>query len=143
MKLYTGGTFDIPHIGHAIFFEECKYYFPKYQLIVALNTDEFVEKFKGKKPVFSYTEREKYLKEIRSIDKIIPNVGGEDSKVTILQEKPNVVVIGNDWLEKDYCKQMQFDASWLSEQRIALCYLPRYADISTTLIKRKMNESNK
>ena len=104
MKIYTGGTFDVPHIGHAIFFEECKFYFPNSQLIVALNTDEFVEEFKGKRPLFSYAERKDYLNNILSIDEIVPNIGGADSKVTILQQKPNAVVIGMDWLEKDYCQ---------------------------------------
>ncbi len=141
MKIYTGGTFDVPHIGHAIFFEECKFYFPNSQLIVALNTDEFVEEFKGKRPLFSYAERKDYLNNILSIDEIVPNIGGADSKVTILQQKPNAVVIGMDWLEKDYCQQMKFDAKWLSENKIALCYLPRYADISTTLIKSRMNKN--
>ena len=138
MIVYTGGTFDVPHIGHAIFFEECKKYFPNTQLVVALNTDEFVAQFKSKKPLFSYKEREGYLKHITYIDDIVPNIGGADSKITILEIKPDFVVIGNDWLERDYPKQMGFTAEWLSEQRIALCYLPRYAVISTTLIKERI-----
>lgn len=138
MIVYTGGTFDVPHIGHVIFFEQCKKYFPSSELVVALNTDEFVAEFKHKRPLFSYEERAEYLRNISFIDSIIPNIGGADSKVTILGVRPDVVVIGNDWLEKDYCKQMGFNANWLSGQRIALCYLPRYADISTSLIKERI-----
>ena len=108
---------------------------------IGIPLDEFVEEFKGKRPLFSYAERKDYLNNILSIDEIVPNIGGADSKVTILQQKPNAVVIGMDWLEKDYCQQMKFDAKWLSENKIALCYLPRYADISTTLIKSRMNKN--
>lgn len=140
MKIYTGGTFDVPHIGHSIFFEECKLYFPNTHLVVALNTDDFVERFKNKKPFFSYKERETYLSYISFIDEIVPNIGCEDSKITILQQKPNVIVIGNDWLEKNYCNQMGFDAQWLSEQKISLCFLPRYASISTTEIQKRIRE---
>lgn len=140
IKLYTGGSFDVPHIGHNIFFEECKFYFPDSHLVVALNTDDFIMRFKGAPPLFTYKEREEYLKYISFIDEIVPNIAGEDSKITISQQNPNVIVIGNDWLEKDYCKQMTFNAKWLSEKRIALCYLPRYADISTTLIKERVNK---
>jgi cytidyltransferase-like protein len=139
IKLYTGGTFDIPHIGHAIFFEECKLYFPDSYLTVALNTDDFIARFKGARPLYSYKEREEYLREIPIIDKIVPNIGDEDSKITVLQELPQVIVVGNDWLEKDYCKQMDFDTKWLSEHRIALCFLPRYANISTSQIKEKFS----
>ena len=139
LKLYTGGTFDIPHIGHAIFFEKCKLYFPNSYLVVSLNTDDFVKRYKGNYPIFSYKEREEYLGSLTHIDKIIENIGCEDSKVSILQENPDVIIIGNDWLEKDYCKQMNFNTSWLSEHKIALCYLPRHINISTTLIKEKLN----
>jgi cytidyltransferase-like protein len=137
ITVYTGGTFDIPHIGHAIFFEECKIYFPTGYLVVALNTDEFIKRFKGEYPVFSYAEREAYIKAVPSVDLIVPNIGEEDSKITIEQVMPDVIAIGNDWLDRDYCGQMQFDTKWLSEKKIALCYLPRYANISTSLIKQK------
>ena len=143
LKTYTGGTFDVPHIGHAIFFEECKKFFPNSYLVVALNTDEFVERYKGSKPLFSYKEREEYLKYISFIDEIVPNVGEEDSKITIMQENPDVIIIGNDWLDKDYCKQMGFSSGWLSDKKIALCYLPRYAIISTSLIKERTIKSGK
>ena len=138
LKAYTGGTFDVPHIGHVIFFEQCKYYFPDSYLVVSLNSDEFIEEFKGKKPYFTYEERYKNLTYISYIDEIILNSGGADSKIAIEKVKPDVVIIGQDWLDKDYCKQMGFNAKWLSENKISLCYIPRYADISSTLIRERM-----
>lgn len=138
LKLYTGGTFDVPTLGHAIFFEECKRLFLDSYLIVSLNTDEFILRYKKHSPLFSYQERYDFISSAPFVDKVIPNIGNEDSKLAILQVNPDVVIIGNDWLEKDYCKQMGFNANWLSEHKIALCYLPRIGILSTTLIKERL-----
>lgn len=137
--IYTGGTFDIPHLGHLNFFKQVKRLFPYSTIIVALNTDEFVFKYKGSYPLFTYKERMKFMYLIPEITTIISNDSGEDSKPTILRVNPNVIVIGNDWLSKDYCKQMGFTPEWLREQSISLVYLPYTEGISTTLIKERMN----
>ena len=138
IKIYTGGSFSAPHIGHAIFFEQIKRFWPESFLTVSLNIDEFICRFKNKLPIFSYSERVNYLIQLKSIDKIIPNIGNEDSKISILQEKPDIIAIGNDWLEKDYCKQMSFNADWLSEQKIGLIYVPRIGGLSVTLIEERI-----
>lgn len=140
MIVYTGGTFDVPHIGHAKFLQLCRYFFPDCKLVVALNGDDFVEKFKGKRPLFSYAERERYLKLLGLVDEVIENEGGEDSKPSILRVKPDVVAIGNDWLERDYCKQMMFNADWLSKNNILLCYVPRPGGLSSTMIKERLKD---
>lgn len=139
LTLYTGGTFDIPHLGHYNFFKQCKTLFPDSYLWVSLNTDEFIEEFKGVKPLFSYNERMKFLLNVTYVDFITENSGGADSKPAILRVQPDVIVIGNDWLEKDYCKQMGFDAKWLRDNNISLCYLPYTEGISTSEIKRRIN----
>lgn len=141
MIVYSGGSFDVPHIGHAKFLQLCKEFFPNSKLVIALNTDEFVEKFKGKRPLFSYKERESYLRLLGLVDDVIMNIGGEDSKPAILQVKPNVVTIGNDWLERNYCQQMKFNADWLTEQGIALVFIPRPGGLSSTLIKERLRNA--
>ncbi len=139
MIVYTGGTFDIPHMGHVNFFRKIKEYFPGCELVVSLNTDEFVEEFKGKKPLFSYNERRKFIWFSGMVDRIITNTGGADSKPAILSKPPHVIAIGNDWLEKDYCKQMGFTPQWLRDYDIALIYIPYTEGISTTEIKKRIN----
>ena len=42
--LYTGGTFDLFHYGHANFLKQCNLLAD--EVIVSLNTDEFIKKFK-------------------------------------------------------------------------------------------------
>lgn len=137
MRVYTGGTFDLFHTGHVELLEYCRLFAGKDgQVIVSLNTDDFVERYKGKRPITTYKQREDVLLATKFVDKVIPNYGGEDSKPSILEIKPNIIVIGMDWLEKDYCKQMNFTPEWLSEHRISLAYVPRTRGVSTTTIKQ-------
>jgi glycerol-3-phosphate cytidylyltransferase len=134
--LYTGGTFDVFHYGHVNFLKRCKMLCDT--VVVSLNTDEFIKKFKGAYPIMSYEERERSLIECKYVDKVVPNLSGEDSKPTIISVKPDIIAIGDDWAHKDYYKQMQFTDSWLDEQGIVLVYVPYTKKISTSEIKRRI-----
>ena len=133
--IYTGGTFDLPHSGHVNFLRKCA---ELGQVIVALNTDEFIEAYKGKPPVMSYEERRAVLEEFRCVADVIPNMWGEDSKPTIEKILPDIIAIGSDWARKDYYKQMQFDQDWLDSHGISLIYIPYTEGISSTEIKRRL-----
>jgi len=103
-----------------------------------LNTDEFVERFKGKRPIMSYFERETVLREFKSVYDVIPNIGGEDSKPAILSVKPDYIIVGSDWEKRDYYKQMSFTQEWLDKNNIKLIYVPYTTGISTTEIKKRL-----
>lgn len=133
--VYVGATFDVPHAGHWDLLRRAK---ELGYVVVALNTDEFVEKYKGKKPVNSYEEREAMLLGCRYVDEVIPNEYGADSKPTILKVQPDYIVVGSDWLRKDYCMQMGFTPTWLEEQNITLVYVPRIRKLSSTEIKERI-----
>lgn len=136
--IYTGGTFDLLHAGHMNFFRQVKELFPDCELVVALNTDAFVESYKKKKPIFSYAERKQHLEWCGLVDNIVENFGNEDSKPTISDVRPNIIAIGQDWLARNYCEQMKFDAQWLTDRGISLIYIPHTDGISTTEIKRRL-----
>jgi glycerol-3-phosphate cytidylyltransferase len=135
LKIYTGGTFDLFHAGHANFLARCA---ELGSVTVALNTDEFIKEYKSKAPVMSYQERLEVLASCRYVDNIIPNEGGADSKPSILRAKPDIVAIGSDWARRDYYYQMAFDQDWLDEQNISLLYIPYTSGISTTELKRRI-----
>lgn len=137
MIIYTGGTFCALHAGHINFFWRIKKLFPNCTLVVSLNTDEFVKEYKGEVPAFNYLEREEHLHMCGYVDQVISNIGGSDSKPAILQVHPNVIAIGSDWLDRDYCKQMSFDSKWLEDHEIALLYVPNQRVVSTTEIGRR------
>ena len=90
----------------------------------------------------SYKDREALLSSLHGlVDSVIPNIGGTDSKKSILKVKPDVIVVGSDWLKKDYCKQMSFTPEWLEKNKIALMYIPRYLDVSSTKIKERIKNA--
>lgn len=135
MIVYTGGTFDLFHSGHVNLLQRCS---ELGSVTVALNTDEFIEAYKGKPPVMSYAEREAVLRACRYVDDVIPNVGGADSKISIDLVHPDIIVIGSDWARRDYYAQMQFDQDWLDARGIGLAYIPYTSGISTTNIKGRL-----
>ena len=133
--VYTGGTFDLFHAGHVQFLQRCAEFG---SVVVSLNTDEFIEQYKGKPPVIGYADRRGVLMACRFVDRVIPNVGGADSKAAIEMVNPDMIVIGSDWAKKDYYSQMQFTQDWLDERGIGLAYLPYTQGISSTAIKERM-----
>ena len=134
--LYTGGTFDLFHFGHINFLRQC--HLLADQVVVALNPDSFIEKYKGKPPIMTYKEREKSLLNCQYVTRVVPNLSGEDSKPTILSVKPNIIAIGDDWAKKDYYSQMQFTQSWIEENDMVLVYIPYTSGISTSEIKNRI-----
>jgi len=137
--VYTGGTFDLPHLGHIRLLKNCrKIAGENGKVVVALNTDEFVFKFKKRRPIMSYLERKEVLENLRFVDQVIANEKGADSRPTILKVKPDFILIGSDWAQKDYYKQMGFTQSWLDKHEITLCYVPYTAGVSTTIVKERV-----
>jgi glycerol-3-phosphate cytidylyltransferase len=137
--LYTGGTFDMFHSGHANFLKHCKSLADR--VVVSLNTDEFILKYKGSLPIMSYKERKLVLESCKYVEYVIENLKGEDSKPTIENVKPDIIAIGDDWAKKDYYAQMNFTQEWLDKKGILLIYIPYSQGISTTAIKQRILNS--
>lgn len=136
--VYTGGTFDVFHAGHVDFLRVCRKVAGEYgKVVVALNHDSFVETFKGKAPVCSYSERKLVLLSCRYVTEVIENIGDADSRGTIELVAPDFILIGDDWAHKDYYKQMGFTPLWLDQHSISLLYVPRQLIVSSTVIKER------
>jgi glycerol-3-phosphate cytidylyltransferase len=142
--VYTGGTFDLIHPGHIHLLSRCYEIAHENQMlpgevVVALNTDEFVESYKGHRPVMPYEDRAAVLRAIWCVDRVIPNTGGADSKPAIESINPDVIVIGEDWLTRDYHAQMGFNQEWLDERGIHIEYVPLLAGRSSTRLRDTIN----
>lgn len=137
--VYTGGTFDLFHSGHIRFLLACRRLAGEGgQVVVALNTDAFIQAYKGKAPIMSFDERKEVLLGCKYVDEVIANFGGADSKPAICSVEPDFVVIGDDWARRDYYAQMQFTQVWLDENEITLVYVPYTKGISTTDLKARI-----
>ena len=135
LRIYTGGTFDLFHAGHALFLKKCS---QLGKVTVSLNTDDFIKQYKGKTPICNDQERFLVMKSCKYVDEVIWNSGGVDSKPAILRTKPDIIAIGSDWARKDYYKQMMFDQDWLDINGISLIYIPYTRGISSTEIKTRI-----
>lgn len=133
---YTGGTFDLFHLGHVNLLKRCKDIAD--EVVVSLNTDAFILSYKGQPPTCTQDERKAVLEACRYVDKVIMNVGGSDSTIAIEMVNPDYIVIGSDWAKKDYYKQMGFTQEWLDERGIGLVYVPYTKTISSTGIKKRL-----
>lgn len=141
MRVLTVGTFDLYHRGHVRLLRACRLLAGEDgRVIVGLNTDEFIENFKGKPPIYSYNERFELLESGKYVDLVTENIGCEDSKPLLNRVSPDILVIGSDWAKKDYYKQMNFTQEWLEFEDIQLVYVPYTEGISTTELKRRINE---
>jgi cytidyltransferase-like protein len=139
--VYTGGTFDMFHAGHAALLAQCrKLAGEDGRVVVALNSDAFIATYKGRPPVCTYREREAVLWACRYVDEVIPNRLGADSRPTIDEIRPDIIAIGVDWASKDYHRQMGFDQAWLDARNITLVYLAHaYSDtLSSSDIKTRL-----
>ena len=139
MKVVTLGTFDMLHAGHLKLFKKCLQFG---DLIVGLNTDKFVERFKGKKPIMSYKERRTMLIETGFVDIVFRNDQADgNAKKAIMDSGARMIVVGSDWARKDYIGQLGLDWDWLDKNGIGICYVNYTKGISTTELKRRLNEN--
>jgi glycerol-3-phosphate cytidylyltransferase len=136
--LYTGGTFDLFHSGHVNFLSRCKLLAD--EVVVSLNTDQFIKSYKGFNPFHSYEQRKLILESCVYCDKVVPNTGNDDSTEAIERVQPHIIAIGTDWATKDYYAQMGFTQEWLDIRNIVLIYIPYTQDVSSTIIKAKIAE---
>jgi cytidyltransferase-like protein len=145
--VYTGGTFDLFHMGHVQLLAGChKIAGPNGKVIVALNPDEFVEKFKGVKPTISLEERIAVVSACKYVDHVIVNFGEQDSTKTITEVSKqwpvDFVAIGDDWAPpKDYYSQMGFTKEWFDMNNITLVYIDRNTGMSSTKIRKRLQSS--
>ena len=139
MIVYNGGTYDLLHPGHLFVFRQMRELAGlDGKVVIALNTDDFVARFKDHPSVQSYREREAVLRSIRDIDMVVPNIGGEDARPAIEMVGPDIIAAGQDWYSPDhsrYCTQMGFTIEWLEERGIRLVYLDWMPGHSSTNLR--------
>lgn len=132
------GTFDALHIGHLELLEGCRYQAgPDGEVWVGVNRSEFVERYKGHLPYYSLDQRIALLQAIRTVDRVFVNVGDEDATVLIDCVRPDLLAIGDDWLdpnhdERRYFRQLGVTPEWMAERGLRVSYIERTTGASTS-----------
>lgn len=117
------------HLGHLRLLNRAKTFGDK--LIVAVSTDEF-NLSKGKKTLIPFEDRCEILKNIKSVDLVIPETSWDQKLQDVQIYEINTFVIGDDWTGKfDFLKKY-----------CNVIYLPRTEGISSTDLKNKLKRGD-
>ena len=131
---YTQGTYDMFHIGHLNLLRSAKSLCER--LIVGINSDDLVLRYKGKTPVINTLERVEIVKELRCVDGVIVC---DTLKKTEIWEKIHfdAIFIGDDWKGNERWKQTEIDLAPLGA---VVVYLKHTEGISSSLLRTKENQ---
>lgn len=97
--VFTNGCFDILHYGHADYLEKAKALGDK--LIVGLNTDASVSRFKGPdRPIQDQESRARIMASLQVVDLVV--FFDEDTPFQLISSLlPDVLVKGSDYLAEN------------------------------------------
>ncbi len=144
MNVLTMGTFDIFHVGHVNLLAACRKIAGSDGYVwVGLNTDQFIEKYKGERPINNYRDREKTLLALKSVTQVFENSSHDSRGLIELPIKAlglpvNAIVIGSDWATKDYYKQIGVTQKFLDDRKILMIYVPYTEGISSSQLRRHL-----
>lgn len=135
-KIYTTGVFDILHRGHINVLTQAA---ALGDLTVGVMTDSGVESTKGRLPILTLAER---VDQLRSLPFVREVVAYADTDQTPQYEKikPEIVVQGDDWL---HSADRTSAIAYMKEKGIRLVLLPRTEGISTTEIRKRVQQSTR
>ena len=129
-KILTFGVFDLLHFGHFELFRRIKELVGNEgKLIVLLQLDEWVSKFKNVKLVYPFEIRKQMLENLRTVDEVIPY-----TQVCIDSIKNidfDVLVLGADQKGERFSEV----ENWVRLQGKQVVTLSRTEGISTSKLK--------
>ena len=93
--VFTNGAFDLLHAGHATYLEQARQLGDV--LVVGLNTDASVRRYKGeKRPVVDEQNRARLLAALECVD-YVTWFDEDEPKALIAELQPDVLVKAEDW----------------------------------------------
>lgn len=130
MKVLTFGVFDLLHYGHIELFRRAQALGgPDGKLIVALQWDEWVSKYKDAHPVYNFEIRKSMIEELKSVYKV---EGYDTVGVPVLERIDfDILAVGPEHTNERF--QQCF--KWCAEHGKRVEVLPRTEGISTTKLK--------
>lgn len=137
------GTFDLLHPGHLHLFSWCRKLAGEGgQVVATVNSDRFVESYKGRPPVMAEDDRAAVVASLADVDdcRIYDQVpDGGNARPTISAVRPDIIAAGEDWYGRDYFAQLGVDAEWLLTRtpRIFIAYVPLLEGHSSTSLRER------
>jgi glycerol-3-phosphate cytidylyltransferase len=125
-RVITFGTFDLYHIGHVNILERAKQLGD--YLIVGVSSDKLNWSKKQRHPIYTFAERKRILETSIFVDKVFQEDSLEKKRDYILENKADILVMGDDWAGR-------FDEF---QDICSVVYLPRTDGISSTEVIEKV-----
>lgn len=146
----VAGTFDLFHYGHMMLLKRAS---TLGNVLVLVNTDEFVKKFKGITPAQNTEERMKMVDAL-GIAKLVRANDSDDLTKTIEKEfsyffkqyeyghdkKIVGIVFGDDYDIEKYRAQTKITPEWQTQHDIALIQFPRTPGVSSSMLREKLDK---
>lgn len=126
-RVLTIGTFDGLHLGHLRLFEFARKFG---HLTVGVNSDDFVEEYKGHRPLDNEQARRDLVGSLRVVDTAVLSYGNGRSLITL--DRPEWLIVGSDWHEWDYLDQVGMQQSELDAMGTKVVYFPRLPGLSSS-----------
>ncbi len=97
--VFTNGCFDLLHLGHVDYLEKARNLGDV--LVVGLNTDDSVSRFKGpQRPIQDQQSRARIMAALQSVDLVV--FFNEDTPYKLISELlPQILVKGSDYLAEN------------------------------------------
>ena len=127
-RVITFGTFDIFHVGHLRMLSRAAELGEF--LVVGVSSDELSVAKKGRRPVYSLSERMEIISALRMVNAIFVEESLELKKSYVLENRADILVMGDDWRGKfDYLSNVG-----------KVIYLRRTPAISTTEVIERIRD---
>jgi D-beta-D-heptose 7-phosphate kinase/D-beta-D-heptose 1-phosphate adenosyltransferase len=127
MRIWINGCFDVLHYGHFRMIEYAASLGK--MLVIGIDSDERVKKMKGEnRPFHTETQRKFNLMQIKGVSNVVIFDSDETLRSQIELYKPNIFVIGSDYVNKPIIGGNHADE---------IRFFDRIKDFSTTKILEK------
>lgn len=132
---YTTGAFDLFHVGHLNILKKARQMCDV--LIVGVTTDNFIYKYKQKKPIIPFEQRVEILKSIKYVDKVVPQEN-HNKFAQWETHKFNIMFVGDDWKGTEKWNKIEKE---LGEVGVKVVYFERTKGISSSDIRESIEIS--
>ena len=121
-QIITYGSFDLFHYGHILLLQRARNLGD--HLTVGLSTKKF-NLIKNKKCTHSYKQRYNFLKQLKIVDRIIPENSWDQKIQDVIKYNIDTFIIGDDW--KNHFNFLNLYCE--------VVYLPRTKKISSSSLR--------
>ena len=125
----TFGVYDLLHWGHFELFRRCKEYAGEGgKLIVAIQSDEWVTKFKDVNLTYTWDQRAKMIASLRYVDEVVPYTAVDETIKTL---EFDTFICGPDQAHAGFQRAKE----WCVENGREVFVMPRTEGISSSQIR--------